>query len=160
VVALTGAGYGSAAVVAPVLTRRVGVARVIVLGSGTAAVAQAAVAVHLDVALLAASGFLLGTAVQSAKICVDVILQATVEDGYRGRVFSFYDMVFNGAFVAAAAVAALVLPPDGVSPPALAAAALLYALTAVLYGSAARRARPQMVREYREGGAAHPPGRS
>ena len=37
----------------------------------------------------------------------------SVDDAYRGRVFSFYDVLFNVAFVAAAAFAAAVLPADG-----------------------------------------------
>ena len=38
------------------------------------------------------------------------LVQAGVDDAFRGRVFSLYDVIFNVAFVAAAAVAAVVLP--------------------------------------------------
>ena len=40
-----------------------------------------------------------------------------VDDAFRGRIFSVYDVLFNVAFVGAAAVAALMLPPDGRSVP-------------------------------------------
>ena len=49
------------------------------------------------------------------KICVDTTLQETVDDDYRGRVFSVYDTLFNVTFVVALLVAAVVLPPSGVS---------------------------------------------
>ena len=39
--------------------------------------------------------FVLGVAAQGSKICVDTIVQESIDDAYRGRVFSFYDMVFN-----------------------------------------------------------------
>ncbi len=59
------------------------------------------------------SAYALGVVSQGVKICVDTEVQAGVDDGYRGRVFSLYDVLFNVAFVAAAATAAAVLPADG-----------------------------------------------
>ena len=56
------------------------------------------------------------------------------QDAYRGRVFSFYDTLFNVSFVAAAAAAAVVLPADGKSYLALGIIAGGYAVTAVVYG--------------------------
>ena len=76
---------------------------------------------------------------QGIKICVDTFVQAGVDDVYRGRVFSLYDVLFNVAFVAAAATAAVVLPPDGRSYPVLGVLAAGYFLTAVAY---ARTPRP------------------
>ena len=66
---------------------------------------------------LLAAAFVLGLAAQGVKICVDTILQLEVDDGFRGRVFTIYDMVFNAVFVAAAALAAVVLPVSGFSRP-------------------------------------------
>ena len=34
-------------------------------------------------------------------------------DAYRGRVFAFYDMMFNAAYVAGAALSVAVMPEDG-----------------------------------------------
>ncbi|MGH3332425.1 MAG: MFS transporter, partial [Nocardioidaceae bacterium] len=91
-------------------------------------------------ALLIAS-FFLGLASQGIKICVDTMVQEGVDDAFRGRVFSLYDVVFNVMFVAAAAVAAVVLPNNGKSYAVLLVVAGGYALTAVAYGAATRRTR-------------------
>jgi hypothetical protein len=64
------------------------------------------------------------------KICVDTTLQRVVGDIYRGRVFAPYDVLFNAVFIAATALAAIILPPDGESFVALAAASLWYLLIA------------------------------
>ena len=89
-------------------------------------------------ALLVAA-FFLGLASQGIKICVDTLVQTHVEDAYRGRVFSLYDVIFNVAFVAAAAVAAVVLPTSGKSYVVLAAVAVGYLLTAAGYARVTRR---------------------
>ena len=73
------------------------------------------------------AAFVLGLTTQGAKIATDTIVQSSVDDGYRGRIFSLYDVLFNVAFVGAAAVAALMLPPDGRS-------AALVITVAVIYG--------------------------
>jgi hypothetical protein len=78
-----------------------------------------------------AAAFLLGCATQGAKIATDTVVQSSVDDAYRGRIFSLYDVLFNVAFVGAAAVSALILPPDGRSAPLLVVLAALYALVAL-----------------------------
>ena len=65
-------------------------------------------------------------------------MQESVDDGFRGRVFSVYDTLFNVAFVLAAAVAASVLPADGVSRPTLVGLAVIYAASAASYAAANR----------------------
>jgi MFS family permease len=137
-----GLGFGLAALVTPIGVRRVGVRTWIVACSVAAAVAQLAVVLVLRLPVLLVTAFFLGLAIQSTKICVDAEVQEDVEDDFRGRVFSFYDMIYNAAFVATAALAALVLPPDGYSRPALLVMAALYALAAVGY---ARLAPPSTV---------------
>ncbi|HVN10998.1 MAG TPA: hypothetical protein VMT69_02810 [Kineosporiaceae bacterium] len=131
-----GLGFGLAALVTPVAVPRLGVRHWIVTCSAAAAVAQGTLAFVLTLPLLLVSAFVIGLCIQSTKICVDAVLQASIEDEYRGRVFSFYDMVYNATFVAAAALAALVLPPDGYSRPALLVMAALYAAAAVGYARA------------------------
>jgi MFS family permease len=128
-----GLGFGTAAVVTPIGVRRAGVRSWIIACSAAAAVAQAAVVVALTLPVLLVTAFVIGLSIQSVKICVDAEVQADVDDEYRGRVFSFYDMIYNAAFVASAVLAALVLPPDGYSRPALLLMAVLYALAAVGY---------------------------
>jgi MFS family permease len=82
---------------------------------------------------LLVSAFTLGLVSQGVKISVDTLVQEWVDDAFRGRVFSFYDVIFNVAFVAAAAVSAVILPMDGKSYAALALIALGYAVTAAVY---------------------------
>ena len=79
---------------------------------------------------LGVAAFLLGLTAQSIKICVDTLVQAHVEDEFKGRVFVLYDMVFNVALVAAAVVGAVILPVDGVSVPILVVLAVGYLLVA------------------------------
>jgi hypothetical protein len=140
VVGLMGAGYAVAALITPVATRRTTPQLWICTCFVLAAVVQGLVAVAVSVPLMLVAGFVLGIAGQSAKICVDAIVQVSVDDAYRGRVFSFYDVVFNSFFVLAAAVAAVLLPPDGYSPAVLAATALVYLAAAGAYYTATRRA--------------------
>jgi MFS family permease len=134
-----GLGFGLAAVVTPICVRRIGVRRWVVVCSAGAATAQAAVVALLTLPLLLVTAFVLGLAIQSTKICVDAVVQTDVDDTYRGRVFSFYDMIYNAAFVATAVLAAVVLPPDGYSRAALLTMAALYAAAAIGYARAAPR---------------------
>src|SRR6202043_2415699 len=80
-------------------------------------------------------GFLLGVVSQGVKVSVDTIVQESVDDAYRGRVFSVYDMLFNATFVGAAAVAAIALPTDGKSYGVLAFLTAAYILTALAYSA-------------------------
>lgn len=86
-----------------------------------------------------AAAFVLGLTTQGAKIATDTVVQSSVDDGYRGRIFSVYDVLFNVAFVGAAAVAALILPSDGRSVPLVATVALLYAAIALSMARFERR---------------------
>ena len=78
------------------------------------------------------AAFVLGLTTQGAKIATDTVVQSAVDDGFRGRVFSLYDVLFNVAFVGAAAVAALMLPPDGRSVPLVITVAVIYAAVAAV----------------------------
>ena len=57
--------------------------------------------------------------------------QSCVDDDFRGRIFSVYDVLFNVAFVGAAGVSALMLPPDGRSVPLVVTIAVTYGAVAV-----------------------------
>ena len=50
-------------------------------------------------ALVLAGVFALSFVAQGVKICVDTVVQRTVDDSFRGRVFAVYDTLFNVAFV-------------------------------------------------------------
>ena len=132
-VLVSGLGFLSAAVLTPLVTRRISPrAWILTLLVGAAVTQVFPGALYTVPALLVASYFL-GLASQGIKICVDTLVQANVDDAFRGRVFSLYDVIFNVAFVAAAAVAAVLLPASGKSYGALAAVALGYAATAAGY---------------------------
>lgn len=133
-----GAGLLVAAVVTPIVTERIRVSTWVVVLLGVAGVTQVVPGALFTKPALLVSSFLAGLAAQGVKICVDTLVQAQVDDAFRGRVFAVYDVVFNLAFVAAAATAAVVLPADGKSYAVLAGVGLGYVATAVGYGLAVR----------------------
>ncbi|MBA2574572.1 MAG: MFS transporter [Nocardioidaceae bacterium] len=132
-VLVSGVGFLVAALITPAATSRLSSQGWILLLLALAAVAEVFPgALYTEPSLLVAA-FVLGLSAQGVKICVDTLVQTHVDDAFRGRVFSVYDVVFNVVFVAAAAVGAVVIPPDGKSYAVLTAIALGYAATAVLY---------------------------
>jgi MFS family permease len=134
-----GAGFVAAALVTPWITERITPQAWILSLLAVASVTQLFPgALYTQPSLLVAV-FVLGLASQGIKICVDTIVQAGVDDAFRGRVFSLYDVIFNVAFVAAAATAAVVLPEDGRSHAVLVAVSAGYLLTAVGYARSPRR---------------------
>lgn len=132
-IAAAGVGFALAALVTPIGTARFGKRRWITgMLLAAAAVQIFPTGLYTKQAILA-SALLLGLAGQSIKICVDTIVQEQIDDAYRGRVFSFYDVLFNVAFVAAAALAAVTLPPTGRSYFTLTAIAVTYVVAALGY---------------------------
>ena len=139
VFAAAAVGVLLAAAVTPAAVRRLGKPGWITAALGLAAVTEVILGTPYTMQTLLPAALLLGFVAQATKICVDTIVQETVEDDFRGRVFSFYDMLFNVTFVAAATVGAMVLPITGKSYPVLALIAAGYTLTAICYGGTARR---------------------
>ncbi|WP_423833549.1 MFS transporter [Streptomyces manipurensis] len=133
-VGASGAGFFAAAVVTPWMAGRLGTLGWITACAGGAAVLVPALGLFFTPGPMLVAAFVLGMATQGAKISTDTEVQSQVDDDYRGRVFSVYDVLFNVAFVGAAAVAALVLPADGRSVVLLVCVSALYAATAVLLG--------------------------
>lgn len=130
-VALSGLGFFLAAVLTPWGARQFGRLGYMALWSGAAAVLTLVLGLPFQpVPMLIAATFI-GLATQTAKICTDTLVQAEVDDGYLGRVFSLYDMLYNVAFVGAAAVAAVMLPSDGRSSTLVVMVAALYVGTAL-----------------------------
>ncbi|MBB6415941.1 MFS transporter [Streptomyces sp. AK010] len=127
----SGAGFFAAAVVTPWSAGRLGPGRWIVVCAGAAALLEPALGLPFATAPLLAAAFVLGLTTQGAKIATDTIVQSSVEDGFRGRIFSVYDVLFNVSFVGAAAVAAVMLPPDGRSVLLVITIATVYAAVAV-----------------------------
>ncbi|MDQ1620024.1 MAG: hypothetical protein QOE19_2593 [Actinomycetota bacterium] len=140
--AASGLGFFLAAVITPEITHRVRKETWITTCFALAAAAELVYVFVLTEWLLLVGAFVVGVAAQGSKICVDTIVQESIGDAYRGRVFSFYDVLFNVSFVSAAAFGALALPPDGNSPAVFLVIAVGYAVTAVVYGHASRASRP------------------
>ncbi|MEU4276114.1 MFS transporter [Streptomyces tanashiensis] len=130
-VAASGAGFFAAAVLSPWAVGRFGPFGWMTVCTGAAAVLEPALALTFAPAPFLVAAFLLGLITQGAKIATDTVVQTTVDDSYRGRVFSLYDVLFNVAFVSAAGIAALMLPPDGRSPLLVMLVAVIYAALAV-----------------------------
>ncbi len=130
---VSGAGFVTAAFVTPVVTERITKRAWMLTLLVAAAFTQLVPGALFTEPALLVSSFFLGLASQGIKICVDTLVQEGVDDAFRGRVFSLYDVIFNVAFVAAASVAAVVLPLDGRSYAALGGIALGYVVTAVGY---------------------------
>jgi MFS family permease len=127
---VSGAGFFAAAVVTPWAARRLGPGRWIVVCAGAAAVLEPSLGLPFAASPMLVAAFVLGLVTQGAKISTDTIVQSTVDDAFRGRIFSVYDVLFNVAFVGAAAVAALMLPPDGRSAALVVMVAAVYAAIA------------------------------
>ncbi|MEI6649385.1 MAG: MFS transporter [Actinomycetes bacterium] len=68
----------------------------------------------IEVTLIIAA-FFVGLTGQAIKVTNDALVQSKIQDEFRGRVFAFYDVAVNGAIVAGAVVAAVVLPHTGKS---------------------------------------------
>ncbi|MFD6873401.1 MULTISPECIES: MFS transporter [unclassified Streptomyces] len=131
-VGVSGAGFFVAAVITPWLVTRLGTLGCITVCAAGAAVLVPALGLFFAPGPMLVAAFVLGLATQGAKISTDTVVQSRVDDAFRGRVFSVYDVLFNVAFVGAAAVASLMLPTDGRSTTLIVTVALLYAATAVL----------------------------
>ena len=137
-VVVSGAGFVTAAFVTPFVTERVSLRLWVLSLLAAAAFTQVVPGALFTEPALLVSSYFLGLASQGIKICVDTLVQDSVDDAFRGRVFSLYDVIFNVAFVAAAAVAAVVLPDDGKSYVVLGVVASGYLLTGVGYALASR----------------------
>lgn len=149
VLAASALGFVVAAVATPVLSPRTGAHAWIVLCLVLAAASQLLLTVTITRWALLLGAGMLGLAAQGAKIAVDTIVQLDTDDAFRGRAFALYDVLYNAAFVASAALAALVLPDTGYSRVVFAALAAGYLATAALYWS---RSRPTRIRTRRRPG--------
>lgn len=127
---ITGAGFLAASVFLPQLTRFLGLRRSAIFLMAASAVVQLLPDAIFTKPTLLIGSFLLGLFAQSFKICVDTLMQAHIDPDFKGRVFVIYDMIFNGAYVVAAVIAALVLPVYGLWLPGFVGVALGYACLA------------------------------
>lgn len=111
----SGFGYFAAALITPWATERFRIENWVPAMLAACGVLEVLLGVTFDQTGFLIAGFVLGVAGQSVKICADTVVQRDVEDAYLGRVFSVYDMLFNGMTVIGAVLAAALLPPNGKS---------------------------------------------
>ncbi|MBO8187250.1 MFS transporter [Streptomyces spirodelae] len=128
--ALSGLGFFAAAVITPSAVRRTGIFGWMALCAAIAAVLEPALGLSFQPVPILLAAFVLALVTQAGKIATDTAVQTSVDDAFRGRVFSLYDMLYNVAYVGAAGVAAAMLPPDGRSAAVIAGVAVLYAAIA------------------------------
>jgi sugar phosphate permease len=131
--AASAVGYACAALVTPPATKRVSKQAWIALMLLLSAVVTGLLGETFNQIAYLAIGFLLYLARQAMAISATTIIQEDVEDTYRGRVFSFYDMMGNVTYVAGAALFAAFMPANGKSPAIVAIAAVGFALVAAAY---------------------------
>ena len=138
-VVLAGIGYACAALITPPATRRLSKPAWITLMLAASAAVTLALGETFSQPAFLAIGFCLYLTRQGVAICAVTILQEEVDDAYRGRVFAFYDMMFNAAYVAGAALSVVIMPANGYSPGLIALVGAGYAVVAAAYWLAARR---------------------
>ena len=140
--AVSAVGYGCAALVVPPATRRLAKRTVIaLLLAGSAMVTGALGGTFNEIAYLA-FGFLIYLCSQGVAICVTTVLQEEVDDAFRGRLFAFYDVMFNVSLAIGALVSAIFMPLNGRSPGIIGAVAAGYAVAAAGYWLLSRQPSP------------------
>jgi MFS family permease len=132
-------GYVCAALVTPPATRRLSKQAWITLMLVVAAVAAGAIGETFNQVGYLAIGFLMYLTRQSVAISTVTILQEDVDDAYRGRVFAFYDMVYNAAYAIGAALFAAFMASNGKTPAVVAVIAVGFLVAAAAYWLAAGR---------------------
>jgi MFS family permease len=131
-VVVTAVGYGLAAVISPVVTRRLTKHTWIALLLAVSGLVMALGGTFRQLPFLFI-GFVLGLTGQGIAISATTIIQEQTSDTYRGRAFALYDMMFNGIFVAGAVVGALIIPVNGKSYPLIVVTGVGYLVAALVY---------------------------
>jgi MFS family permease len=132
VVVVTAVGYGLAAVISPVVTRRLTKHTWIALLLAVSGLVMALGGTFRQLPFLFI-GFVLGLTGQGIAISATTIIQEQTSDTYRGRAFALYDMMFNGIFVAGAVVGALIIPVNGKSYALIVVTGVGYLVAALVY---------------------------
>ena len=106
-------GFIVGAVIAPYGVRKVGRHRWMRLMLSASTLGPLFIVFSRTPLTLAIAAFVTALFGQSLKVTNDALVQSKIDDIYRGRVFSVYDLVVNGAIVSGAVIAALLLPDTG-----------------------------------------------
>ena len=106
-------GFVVGAVIAPYGVRKVGRHRWMRLMLAASTLGPLFIVFTRTPLTLVIAAFVTALFGQSLKVTNDALVQSKIDDIYRGRVFSVYDVVVNGAIVSGAVIAALLLPDTG-----------------------------------------------
>ena len=106
-------GFVVGAVIAPYGVRKVGRHRWMRLTLSASTLGPLFIVFSRTPLTLAIAAFVTALFGQSLKVTNDALVQSKIDDIYRGRVFSVYDVMVNGAIVSGAVIAALLLPNTG-----------------------------------------------
>jgi MFS family permease len=106
-------GFVIGALIAPYGVRKFGRHRWMRLSISAASVSSLFLVMDRTPVLLAITAFFTALFGQSVKVTNDALVQSKIDDYFRGRVFSVYDVVVNAAIVTGALCAAWILPLSG-----------------------------------------------
>ena len=132
-------GYACAALVTPPATRRLSKEAWISAMLLMAGLTAATIGESFNEGAYLAIGFLLYLGRQCVAISAVTILQEDVADGFRGRVFAFYDIAYNAPYATGAVAFALLMPTDGKSTLVMTVIAVAFAASAAAYWLSAGR---------------------
>jgi MFS family permease len=142
-VATTAVGFGLAAVITPIGTKRVSMDAWITAWLAIGGVATVTLGATFSQVPFLVLGFLMGLSAQSVQICVDTTLQRWADDAYLGRMFALEDMVYNVSYVLGPAIALPFLPSTGKSYAIVIAVGACYLAAAAAYGALTLRRTPE-----------------
>jgi MFS family permease len=107
-------------------------ARIVAWSFLVGGIAVAVSALHVTGTAVLLLSFAVGLTFAWKKIPVDTMVQEATPDSFRGRVFSVYDVMYNGARILAVWLATILIPHLGVPGTLAVTAAILVAWTPVL----------------------------
>ncbi len=113
VLSIAACGFVVGAVIAPYGVRKVGRHRWMRFAMAASTFGPLFIVFTRTPLTLSCAAFVTALFGQSLKVTNDALVQSKIDDIYRGRVFSVYDVVVNGAIVSGAVIAALLLPNTG-----------------------------------------------
>ncbi len=135
---VSGVGFALSGIIASPLGHRLGVRRCIIVLLVVMAASQGLLGSVYRIPTLVVHGFLIGLVGQSVKIQVDTVVVAHIDDVFRGRVFTLYDMSYNVSTVLGAVIGAILLPANGVSIAVTIGMGVVYLLTSIGFAAASR----------------------
>jgi MFS family permease len=125
-------GFVIGAFIAPLGVSVMGRHRWIRLSMACASISALLLVTERTPIILAATAFLTALFGQSLKVTNDALVQSKIDDFFRGRVFSVYDVVVNAAIVTFSLFAAWILPISGDSAALPLSVSIVWAVAAIV----------------------------